>query len=126
MATLLDKCVCNIYDDVIRYKAPPPNLKTANISGYTVVSYQKGLSTRLLLTVLTQAHSVMMKQLSPLPLSHCSYYSVIWPLMTVWRGPTLNSQRTFSMGRRWRSGWHSMGSLEKGKRGTSTSSSPSL
>lgn len=63
-------------------------------------------------------------------LSHCliicSYHSVIWPLMIVWHGPTLNSQRTCSAGRRWRSGWHSMGSLEMDRRGTLTSSSPSL
>ena len=36
MATLLDKRTRNVYDDVIGRKAPPPNLKTANISGYMV------------------------------------------------------------------------------------------
>ena len=31
-----DKCTCNVYADVIPCEAPPPNLKTANISGNMV------------------------------------------------------------------------------------------
>ena len=54
MTMLPDKCMRNVYDDVICYEVPlpnldsaiifyaqfgakPPNLKTTNISGYTVV-----------------------------------------------------------------------------------------
>ena len=38
-ATLPDKPACNVYNNVIRCEAPPPNLKTAKISSYTVCSY---------------------------------------------------------------------------------------
>ena len=35
-ATLPDKRVHNVYDDIIHCEVPPPNLKTANISGYLI------------------------------------------------------------------------------------------